>query len=226
MRKWEIVLFVILLLIGSGIIIFKLFNDKGDVGVFTTTTKMPETKEGYTLSDSSSIYKEYTINKDDLSKFNVVIEDNKISVSDGLLYINETSIDERIKIYRKVFIYDNLLIIGVNYDEYLYDGLVIYDMISSKIKVVNQLNSLYLDLTNNFSATDSGLVLDVSIIFGDKVITDKGDLDVCKVSKNMFKTARASLLYLYNREVSNFLDYEEVSSISFESYVYSNNLCK
>lgn len=224
MKKYEALIFIILIFIGAGIIVYKLFYKFDDVSTVTTTTKIVESKSGFELLNSGNYYKEYLINKMDITNIDIKIDSVNIKYVDSVLYLNEKETIEGIDLYRKVYKFEDLFIFNVSYKDYLYDALILYNSIDDTFSIVNKLNNLYLSL-NNSSVNDNGILLTTTIVNDKKVITDNGSKDICLYDLKSIDKAMTSTLYIYDPNDNILKNTEEISSMSFESYVTSNNLC-
>lgn len=224
MKRIEAIIFIILIFIGAGIIMYKLFYKFEDKSNNTTTTRIEENKDGYELISEDGYYKEYLINKKDVNNINLIIDGIKVKVDSGKLFINDEQIISNIEIYRKVYNFEDLYIFFVNYKDRLYDALVIYNKLNKTFKLEYKLNNLYIDLSNA-SGSKNGILLNTTIVKEDKVINDSGSKDICIYDINAIGKAKTSTMYIYNPNNNNFDDTEEISSMTFESYIVSNKLC-
>ena len=220
MKKVISFVVAIVIIIIAIFFINKLLYSNNNRFEITTTTKIINKYEGYSLVSEDNYFQEYKL--DNIDEFIIEINNTKIEYKDNSLIINQEKIDG-ISINQLIAKYEDNLVIPFKYLDKVYDGIYIYNMRDKSNNIINKFNRLYLNIDNiQFSKNTIDViyqnVYDKQILLNDKLE------DICLVNyDNQIVKEKISLIYDIN--TNTFSDYEEISKLSFESYKNMYKYC-
>lgn len=227
MKKASIIIMVIIILLLAIFFIIRLINPSEediDPELTTTTTKLIESELGYQEVSSEEHFISYIINKEDLSDIELTVNDINITVSSYKLMIDDDLIIEDISINRDFAIYSNkLLVLSINYNKLPKSGFILYDLYEKEYEVIDKISDMFID--DNYQLMNNGIIVNLKLVEDQLFLTDKDTKDLCKLEISNETIVKVSMVYLYDINEKRFINTEEVSSISYESYIASNNLC-
>ena len=186
----------------------------------TTTTKIINKYDGYSLIFEDDYFQKYKL--DNASEFKIEINNIIINYINNILTINNNKL-ENIDINQIIAIYEDNIVIPFKYLDKVYDGLYIYNIKNNSINIINKLNNLYLNI---YSIDFNKNTIDVVFqnVYNNQILLNDKLEDICFIKyDNQIIKENVSLIYDIND--NSFIDYEEYSKLSFESYKNMYKYC-
>ena len=210
------------------VLIYVMYNDDGDFDFFNGTTRVNESDTGYNVVSQGDNFISYVINREDMSFIELNINGTYVKFSNEALWIADNLMIQGSELNRNFAVYnDCVLVFPFAYKAKVYGGIVIYNIYTGEFEVVEKLNKMYIDITNVdqiVSFDDAGMSVDLKNVDGNLVMDDGETYNICKY-KGKIKTARASIIYLYDKNDKKFDGFEKVSDLPLLDYKISNEYC-
>lgn len=218
------VLLVVIVILVGGYLIYQILDEKKlNVDDETTTTTLVETEVGLDIKEEHDGFKSFVINKEDLDNLSVQINKGILKVSDKKIYVDDQELVNDVTINRSLALYsERLLVIGFNYNNLLYSGIIIYDLYEGTYEIINKIDNKFID---DYSFTSTGMLLSTKLVSDNLYILSDGSNDICEYKDNVELEVLASLMFLYDINEKKFSEYEILGSVTLGSYLNSNNLC-
>lgn len=231
MKKLKTVLSLVIITVLTTIcltLLYVLYNDDGEFNFFQSTTEVTESGAGFQELDSGEDFHAYMIDRKDMSKVELNINGAYVRFENEALWIQENLMMQGSQINRNFAVYnDSVLVFPFLYKAKVYGGLVIYNIYTNEYSVIDKIDKMYLDITNEdqiITFMNNGVSLDLKNVDNNLVMDGDDTKNICKY-KGKIRTARKSIIYIYDKNDKKFDDIETISELSLESYIVSNGLC-
>ena len=225
MKKLLLTLLVFTILIVAISVIALLIVPDSPSEYLTTTTLAP-TAEGYSSIDNGSNYQAFAINRELDSNFSMNFEEHIIEYSDGILKINDIDICSDVILNRNFALYnERLLVLSCNLKASFKSYIIIYDLYNNEFEIIDSIEDRFVSIDDNLIFEDIGFAFDTRIVDDDRIYVNNSDYDICSFDYAGDTIVIANVQYIYDMNSKSFNDYEIVSSLDYEAYKASNQLC-
>lgn len=220
MKKVISFIIAIVIIIIAIFFINKLLYSNKPKFEITTTTKIINKYEGYSLISEDDYFQEYKL--DDINEFSIELNNINIKYANNSLTINNDQIEDII-INQIIAKYEDNLVIPFKYLDNVYDGIYVYNMRDKSSYIINKLDKLYLSIDNIQFSKNTIDVIYKNVYEKEILINGKLE-DICSVKyDNQIIKENVSLIYDINE--NSFLNYEEYAKLTFESYKNMYKYC-
>ncbi len=179
------------------------------------------------LLDEEGDFRKYYISIQD-SSYSANVLDVNIDINEDSIIIDGIEAISGAYPTKYLSFYGDIMILPYIYSDYWYGGLISYNIKDQTIDVIDHIGKQYiLNTMDAFTSSSEGIMLNSSIVNGNDIYVEDGIKDVCSVNKSKKTKVQKNVFVKYDQKKKNFDfdDFDEISSISLESYKTVNELC-
>lgn len=179
------------------------------------------------LLDEEGDFRKYYISIQD-SSYSANVLDVNIDINEDSIIIDGIEAISGAYPTKYLSFYGDIMILPYIYSDYWYGGLISYNIKDQTIDVIDHIGKQYiLNTMDAFTSSSEGIMLNSSIVNGNDIYVEDGIKDVCSVNKSKKTKVQKNVFVKYDQKKKkfDFDDFDEISSISLESYKIVNELC-
>ena len=179
------------------------------------------------LLDEEGDFRKYYISIQD-SSYSANVLDVNIDINEDSIIIDGIEAISGAYPTKYLSFYGDIMILPYIYSDYWYGGLISYNIKDQTIDVIDHIGKQYiLNTMDAFTSSSEGIMLNSSIVNGNDIYVEDGIKDVCSVKKSKKTKVQKNVFVKYDQKKKkfDFDDFDEISSISLESYKTVNELC-
>ena len=179
------------------------------------------------LLDEEGDFRKYYISIQD-SSYSANVLDVNIDINEDSIIIDGIEAISGAYPTKYLSFYGDIMILPYIYSDYWYGGLISYNIKDQTIDVIDHIGKQYiLNTMDAFTSSSEGIMLNSSIVNGNDIYVEDGIKDVCSVKKSKKTKVQKNVFVKYDQKKKkfDFDDFDEISSISLESYKIVNELC-
>ena len=179
------------------------------------------------LLDEEGDFRKYYISIQD-SSYSANVLDVNIDINEDSIIIDGIEAISGAYPTKYLSFYGDIMILPYIYSDYWYGGLISYNIKDQTIDVIDHIGKQYiLNTMDAFTSSSEGIMLNSSIVNGNDIYVEDGIKDVCSVNKSKKTKVQKNVFVKYDQKKKkfDFDDFDEISSISLESYKTVNELC-